>query len=308
MWDDPTRSLKHLPMVKTATGWRVMQEGFDRSDATGFFEDKFAVLLVPRYALIPGDRTFHAGKQPLPDKPATLSGRGMHYTTDGGYADMWQWHAAGGGLLGWVDDAHFGPPAPATEAQAQGQAAYKGGFAPDPGSASFSINFEERGPGGYDSAVRPKRLPRDHKKTAAAMGQVELRPDHSDPDGSIWWMTEQDSVPYNEEADARIPVGAMIPGMVITGSYSGDRADIRGAARWASGRWSLEAVRKLDTGSQYDTPVVTGAHMRVSVFDHTQSRHTRHIRPIRLEVNQCGKLAECASTTRDSPLSAARSF
>jgi hypothetical protein len=79
-------------------------------------------------------------------------------------------------------------------------------------------------------------------------------------------------------------------------------------ARWASGRWSLEAVRRLDTGSSYDTPITTGAYMRVSVFDHTQSRHTRHIRPIRLEVNRCEKPAECMSTTRDSQRGGAKSF
>jgi cytochrome b subunit of formate dehydrogenase len=308
IWEDPSRSLKHMPLVKTENGWGVMQDGFDKGDATAFFEDKFAVLLVSSYTLIPGDRTFHAGRQPLPDKPATLSGRGMHYTPDGGYADMWQWRASNGGMLGWVDDAHFGPPAEPTEAQKQGQAAYKGGFAPDPGSAISSLNFEERGPGGYDGPVRPKRLPKDFRKTAAAFGKIETRPDYGDSDGSIWWLTEADSIPYSKEADARIPVGTMIPGVLAMGNHSGDRANVRGAARWASGRWSLEATRKLDTGSKYDTAIASGAYMRVSVFDHTQSRHTRHIRPIRIEVKQCGKLAECTSTTNDSPQTAAKSF
>jgi cytochrome b subunit of formate dehydrogenase len=308
VWDDPTRSLKHLPLTKTDDGWRVSQEGFDRGDATAFFEDKFAVLLVSSYTLIPGDRTFHAGRQPLAGKPATLSGRGLHYTTDGGYADMWQWHASGGGVLGWVDDAHFGPPAPPTEAHKAGKAAYKGGFAPDPGTASYALNFEERGPGGYDSPVRPKRLPKDVRKSTAALGKVDMRPDYGDAEGAVWWLTEADSMPYSKELDARIPVGTVIPGMLISGAYSGDRADIRGMARWASGRWSLEAVRRLDTGSSYDTPIVTGAYMRVSVFDHAQSRHTRHIRPIRLEVNRCEKPAECISTTRDSQRVGATSF
>lgn len=110
VWEDPTRSLKHLPLQKTENGWRVLQQGFDHGDATAYFEDKLAVLVLGTYVLIPGDRTFHAGRQPLAGKPATLSGRGMHYTTNGGYADMWQWHASTGGMLGWVDDTHFGPP------------------------------------------------------------------------------------------------------------------------------------------------------------------------------------------------------
>lgn len=308
VWDDPTRSLKHLPLTKTETGWRVLQQGFDRGDATAFFEDKFAVLLFSNYVLIPGDRTFHAGRQPLSDKPATLSGRGMHYTTDGGYADMWQWHAVNGGPAGWIDDARLGPPSEPTSAQKVGAAAYKGGFAPDPGSANFTLNFDERGPGGYDEPVRPKRLPKDIRKVGGASGRIDLNPNHSDPESSAWWMSEAESVPYTREQDAKIPVGTVIPGVLIAGNYGGDRADVRGAARWAAGHWSLEAVRKLDTGSKFDTPIVTGAYMRVSVFDHTQSRHTRHIRPVRLEVNRCGRVVECVSTTKDSTPIGAKSF
>lgn len=308
IWEDPTRSLKHLPLQKTESGWRVLQQGFDHGDATGYFEDKLAVLMVGAYVLIPGDRTFHAGKQPLADKPATLSGRGMHYTTDGGYADMWQWHASRGGMLGWVDDAHFGPPAEPTDAQREGRSAYKGGFAPDPGSALTELNFEERGPGGYDRPVTPKRLPKDARKAIQATGEMDLDPNYGDSENSLWWLTAEDSVPYSREQDAKIPVGAVIPGVLVSGAYGGDRAHIRGAAKWASGRWSLELVRRLDTGSNYDTPIATGAYMRVAVFDHTQSRHTRFIRPIRLEVNRCAKAAGCISTSKDLRLSEAKSF
>jgi Ethylbenzene dehydrogenase len=307
VWQDPTRSLKHLPLVKTETGWRVLQEGYDRGDATGLFEDKLAVLLTSHYVLIPGDRTFHAGRQPLDDKPATLSGRGLHYTTDGGYADMWQWHAANGGMLGWIDDAHFGPPAAPTAAQMQGAAAYKGGFAPDPGTASYALNFEPRGPGGYDTPITPKRLPKNWKTSWTALGKVDLNADIGDSEGSIWWLTDAESVPYSAALDASIPTGCVIPGVLISGSYSGDRADLRGAAKWAAGRWSLEAVRRLDTGSTYDTPITTGSYLRVAVFDHAQSRHTRHIRPIRLEVNRCEKAAACISTIRSLQLSGAKS-
>jgi cytochrome b subunit of formate dehydrogenase len=308
VWSDPTRSLKHVPLIKTENGWRVLEEGFDRDDATAYFEDKLAVLIVSKYALIPGDRTFHAGAKPIGDKPTSFSGRGLHYTTDGGYADMWQWHASSGGLLGWVDDDHIGPPAEPDGEQRSGRDAYKGGFAPDPGNAFFSYNFETRGPGGYQQSITPKRLPKDWRKTQTDLGTVDPNPDHGDPAEAIWWLTETDTVPYSAEQDARIPRGTIIPGIVIAGKYSGDRADVRGAARWASGRWSLEVMRKLNTGSKFDTPIVTGSYMRVAVFDHTQSRHTRHIRPIRLEVNRCGKVAGCISMTKDSPLIGAKSF
>jgi hypothetical protein len=307
VWEDPTRSLKHLPLQKTEDGWRVLQDGFDHGDANGYFEDKLAVLVAGAYTLIPGDRTFHAGRKPLADKPATLSGRGMHYTTNGGYADVWQWHASRSGMLGWVDDTHFGPPAEPTDAQKHGQSAYKGGFAPDPGSALTELNFEERGPGGYDRPVIPKRLPKDIRKAVQATREMALDPNFGDREQSVWWLTPEDSVPYGPEHDARLPVGTVIPGVWVSGAYSGDRAHIRGMAKWASGQWSLELLRRLDTGSKYDTPIVTGAYMRVAVFDHTQSRHTRFIRPIRLEVNRCAAAAGCISVNRDLRLSEADS-
>ena len=77
---------------------------------------------------------------------------------------------------------------------------------------------------------------------------------------------------------------AVVPGVIISGKYSGDRADVRCAARWAAGRWALEVVRRLEAQSRYDVPIRTGTFMRVAAFDHAQIRHTRHVRPIRLEV------------------------
>ena len=76
----------------------------------------------------------------------------------------------------------------------------------------------------------------------------------------------------------------VIPGVIMSGEFSGDRADVRCAARWAAGRWSLEVARRLDTGSANDVAIESGVFMRVAAFDHTQVRHTRHVRPVRLEV------------------------
>jgi hypothetical protein len=97
-------------------------------------------------------------------------------------------------------------------------------------------------------------------------------------------MMDSESVPYAPGLDERIPLGTIIPGVIISGEFSGDRADVRCAARWAAGRWALEVARRLDTKSAYDVPISTGTYMRVAAFDHSQIRHTRHVRPIRLEV------------------------
>jgi hypothetical protein len=116
------------------------------------------------------------------------------------------------------------------------------------------------------------------------MGEIDIDPNHGESDAARWFMTEAESVPYSPEQDARVPVGTVIPGVVVAGDFSGDRADVRCAARWASGHWALEVARRLDTNSRYDIPLQTGVFMRVAAFDHSQIRHTRHVRPIRLEV------------------------
>ena len=64
----------------------------------------------------------------------------------------------------------------------------------------------------------------------------------------------------------------------------GDRYDVKGAADWSDGHWTLVTSRDLKTGSKYDQDFVPGRElfMWVAVFDHTQTRHTRHARPVRV--------------------------
>jgi hypothetical protein len=285
VWEDPTRSLKQLPLMKGGDGWHLLHDGFEAGDEHAYNEDKFSVLLTTSEAVLAGDQTFHAGRTPVSGSPSTLSGRGLHYTPNEGiHVDVWQWKATSSGGQGWLDDSYFGPPARPTAAQIAGVAPYRGGFAPDPGTSNYDDNFDPRPSGGYGQSVTPRRLPKDYRATMAALGQIDLDPNHSDSDGSRWFLTEAESAPYSRALDDQIPTGSIIPGVIIAGEYSGDRADVRCAARWAGGRWVLETARRLDTGSPYDIPIAAGTSMRVAAFDHSQIRHTRHVRPIRLEV------------------------
>src|SRR5450631_3278606 len=286
-WDDPTRSLKHLPLVKEIDGWHMLHNGYESGDEHEYNEDKFSVLLTTLDATLAGDRTFHAGTHPIPEAPPTMTGRGLHYTTGNDvYVDVWLWKATSTGATGWMDDSHFGPPLDPTPMQVRNVVPYRGGFAPDPGTANYADNFimsDEPAVGGK-RMITPRRLPSDLAKTTAAMGEMDLDPNHGESDGARWFMTEAESVPYSSQQDGTVPVGTVIPGVIIGGEFSGDRADIRCAARWASGHWALEVARRLDTHSKYDVPLQTGVFMRVAAFDHSQIRHTRHVRPIRLEV------------------------
>ena len=83
-------------------------------------------------------------------------------------------------------------------------------------------------------------------------------------------MISATSLPYSPQLDKSIPDGTVVPGVVISGQYLGDRADVRCAGRWAGGQWALEVTRRLDMQSPYDLPIKTGTFMRVAAFDHTQ--------------------------------------
>lgn len=284
-WDDPTRSLKQLPLLKTPDGWKLLHRGYEVGEERAYSEDKFAVLLTKIDATLAGDHTFHAGPEPLAGKPRTLSGHGLHYTDQlGVFVDVWEWKATSTNVVGFMDDDHFGPPIEATNEQLEGKFPYRGGFAVDPGTAGYKDNFEQEESNAYNKVVTPRRLPKDIAATTTALGKVDLDPNHGESDGAKWFMTEEESTPYSRELNAKIPVGTVVPGVIVSGTYSGDRADVRCAARWAAGRWALEVTRRLDTGSRYDIPITTGTFMRVAAFDHTQIGHTRHVRPIRLEV------------------------
>lgn len=283
-WDDSNRSLKRHPLVKSEDGWRMLNNRADISDETAYYEDKFSVAFSKTDAFGGGDST-HMGPKPLGDKPPSLHGRGLHYTTDGSLIDVWQWKAARGGMLGKVDDMWFGTPLEPSEAQVAGTKRYSAGYGADEGKSFYVYNYKKQSGSDYGGTVDVLRLPADHVKTASLMGHVDMSIEATDDEGSQWWMFDNESVPYSAEKDSEIPVGTVIPGVLITGEYLGSRADLEGGAKWQDGYWTLEVVRDMDTGNHQDLPMEDGLFVWVSVFDHNQTRHTRHSRPVRLTLN-----------------------
>jgi Ethylbenzene dehydrogenase/Prokaryotic cytochrome b561 len=277
-WTDPTRSLKHMPLVKQEDGWRLMRSASPGNEAA-LHEDKFAVLLAAGGPHLIG-KGIHFGRRPIPGKPEGATGRGLHYIA-GGYGDVWQWRASHGGLNGRVDNGHFGPPLPASAAHSAGR--YPGGFELDPSSLPYQNNFELLSDRETYPLVRPRRFPKS-REALLRLQSVSLDPEKSEAENSAWWLKTDETEPFSDELNERIPVGTVIPSVLLTPKEAERPTDVIGAARWASGRWSLEVKRRLDTGGSFDVAIKTGALMWVAAFDHAETWHTYHVRPLELEV------------------------
>jgi hypothetical protein len=278
-WDDPTRSLKHFPLIKTADGWRMGKTEAVPAKEEQYAEDKFSVLLSrPTYPVV--GAAIHLSPKPLSRYPASASGRGLHYTAPGTFTDVWVWGADHGGWAGYLDDAQFTAPKEPTESQVSGAEPYTGGFGLDRGDDCYADNVQTLA----DGSRAPRWVPRDLTATTAEMGEVHESPEVSDDTGSKWWIDVSETQPFTGVSDQRIPVGTIIPSVVAICTPSGDRADVRGTAQWAAGRWTLEVVRRLDTQSDQDIEIATGVQMWLAAFDHSATRHTRHLRPITLEL------------------------
>jgi cytochrome b subunit of formate dehydrogenase len=284
-WEDPTRSLARVPVIKREDGWHLLASRADIADVVDYYEDKFAVLFSHSDAQGNGGTT-HLGKDTLPGMPKALHGRGYHFTTDGKVADVWQWKASRGGLIGRVDDMYFGPPNKPTDAMLEGKARYQAGYDADPDKAPYFYIYKGQGPGGYRGPVELVRLPKDPAAASRALGRIPQSPDDPNDENSRWFIAESDTVPYSKDLDAGIPVGTVLPGVIIKDAVTGDRGDVTGAATWKDGHWTLEATRRLKTGSPYDIDFTSDEpiYLYVSVFDHNQTRHTRHMRPIVLDL------------------------
>jgi cytochrome b subunit of formate dehydrogenase len=277
-WPDSQRSQKHLPLLKVDGGWQVMQSEFEIADEDDYYEDKFSVVLARTPAL--GSGTVHLG-QNLISGPHLPTNRGLHFTQDGSLADMWHWKSVrtGGMTPSLVDDNFFGPPQPS---ELEG-VRYTGGYAQDPKEAGGYIeNWTKLDPdlSLNDTLVVPKFLPAS-AAALARMGEPDLDPEVGDT--GTWYLQRDEVVPYDPALDD-YPPGTLLPGVVIDGAFTGDRGDLPAGAQWRDGHWTLEVSRLLDTGSKYDVPLVRGqpVYLWVAVFNHTQTRHSQHLHPLRV--------------------------
>jgi cytochrome b subunit of formate dehydrogenase len=273
-WPDATRSQTHLPLRKVHDGWEIVERNFTRNDENDYYEDKLAVMLG-RGSRLAGISTVHLGTQPIADRPGPAGRPGLHYTTDGSIVDVWHWKSVRTAALGQIDDNYFGPPLDAPNDPA---ARYTGGYSQDPKTGGgFIQNWTELS----DGKVRPLWLPR-YRDLEKRLGDINLDPNISD-DGE-WFLPKELVVPYSSELDATFPPGTIMPSVIIDKPFEGDRGDVSAVAKWSNGWWRLEVARKLDTGSKFDVQISDGTYLWVAVFDHTQTRHSWHLHPLRLEL------------------------
>lgn len=283
-WDDPTRSLEYMPLYKDDGVWRRLQTDAGSASETRFFDDRIAVMLAPSgLALIGG--AIHLGARPLAGAPASTTGRGLHYTAPGKLVDLWIWHAAAGAMTDRIEDGFLGPPLPFTTAQMAGTTRYLGGIGEDDAPHPVAMTNFQPAPGATNGVVLPLRLP---IAQASAAGGDTIRTDagESDPparDG-LWAVRASETVPYSSAADAALPDDAVIPGLIIDDSVKPGPYDVTGHATWAGGHWFLELRRSLEGGDK-DLSIKSGMMLWFAVFDHAQSRHTYHLRPLILELD-----------------------
>ena len=277
-WIDTSRSQKHLPLIRTENGWRVQQTEYGIQDEDLYYEDKFGIMLA-RGGGLAGDHTIHLGGKPLANRPGPSGGRGLHYTTDGSIVDVWHWKSVrtGNAVMNQIDDNYFGPPMEPKEGKR-----YTGGYTKDPkDGGGYYMNWETFS----DDLVTPRRLPAD-PSTLAKFNGVDLTPDVGD--NVALYLLEADTVEYDPALDTleNFPVDTILPAVIVKSPMTGDRGDVTAVSRWKEGVWTMEIKRKLDTGSEFDIAFTKDlpTYLWVAAFDHAQTRHSRHLYPIVVEL------------------------
>lgn len=262
-WPDPTLSREHLPLLKTKDGWRVKQERLLVADELRYYEDKFAVMIASK----PWDAlrsVFLSQKE----------GRGGHFMPKNELVDIWHWKSLRNHAFANLDDAHFGALLPAIP----GQRRYTWGYASDPIIAG---GYVENWDYFLTGTVNPIRLPRK-PEALAPFQKANITSAQQDPVMGLFWSETQ---PYHASLDT-YPLGTVLPSVVWVHANEGDRADVRAAGVWRDGYWHLEMARNFETDSAYDKTIEDGVFLWFSTFDHSQIRHTYHLRPLRLKLER----------------------
>lgn len=298
-WADATHSQLHLPLERTALGWRLLSSGIAQDDETEFYEDKLALAWSDTSQL--ASAFTHHGQNLVPGSHRPVT-RGLHYTTDGSMLDLWHWKSVRTGqqLPPRLDDNHIGPPIPSTFVGHR----YTGGYQPDLGGAGYSLNVCMRDDPDCMAVLKRVRETGEYEPVPGSARQrlqrcintpltcesllIPILMPKQPSDGS-GMLTSATAHTWSEDLEMDVELGERVPGVVIDGRLSSGRGDVRAAGGWQEGVWTLEIRRALTTRDKKDINLMPGLGPRylwVAPFDGSQTRHAHHLKPVKVEFQQ----------------------
>jgi Ni,Fe-hydrogenase I cytochrome b subunit len=237
VWADPLAQFDYWPWKKTISGWEYVQTS--ANDECHCYEDKFSLFFPIQHS---GDfERFGCAASCHLD-----SRHGWGYKGSRDLLDTWHWKAARTDPVGQVDDQYCD-----VVDFSQKDCGRHG----DPNTGGGYV-VNRAGPKSAEPKDRPLFLP--DGPHAAFHGA----------------MTKAHAVKYSDAAAAALPVGAVVPGVIVE-PFQGDRGNVRCQSEHRAGQWTLYIRRKLSTDSKHDAQFAPGGRYAFScaAFDHAGKRH-----------------------------------
>lgn len=238
-WADATESVRRAPFQKQADGsWKKLADPNDKGgDNNVYYEDKLAIIWNMSIKGFDQMGCFATCHAGETGKPY-----GNKYTaTASEMGDIWHWKGVRTGPVGQIDDQYVDStrfdPQDAPEAGRKSDPRTGGGYADNPVEA------------GAPKWALPNNRP-----------------------APPYWIIDREKIAFDH---SKYNPGDEVPGIIVS-PFSGDRGDISARAVYKNGTWTLEASRKLVTGSQFDVQfnnLSRAYSFGVAVFDNAQVRH-----------------------------------
>lgn len=241
-WNDPTESMKRMPWQKQADGsWKQLKTpDIKEGGENTYYEDKFAQMWninTPSFDASGCFATCHPGEN------ADVKDYGNMYAPNAGEkADIWHMKMVRTNPTGYIDDQYLDSTRYSKDVPDSGRHS-------DPGTSPYSdnINAAKNAPN-FTSPTQPAQT------------------------SKAYWIIDSEKQPFKDTYKANDEIAAL-----IVKPPTGDRADIKGKAVYADGKWTMEYGRKLTTGSQYDvqfSDMKKEYSFGTAIFDSAQTRHS----------------------------------
>ena len=202
---------------------------------------------------------------------------------------VWQWKASRGGHLGYVDDQYFAAPRRRRRPKPKARHAIR----PATGTIRVALSTptitkasRRAASGAGRGAAAPEGLAERPSRILVTSISIRIRSMRKARNGGCW---KTKRAPYSKDS---MPRFRSAPSCRASSSWANMRAIAPRCAAPPSGKTATgrsNSSRDLRTGSKFDHDFVAGRdlYMWLNVFDHTQTRHTRHQRPVRLVLEEC---------------------